>query len=162
MAGKVIGTTLPFGYRGNVAASPDTLIIPFTNVGEDNIDFGEPVIFDATDNGVRKIKTTDASGLVGIAVRHIGQPYADNAQGYYYKPGDVVDVLVRGSICVEVPVSTGIAAHGAVYVSKTAGSLGVISCASGAGVIQMPNAVFRNGQVDGNKIAEITILERSI
>lgn len=162
MPGKVIGKTVPFGYRGNVSRTPDCVISSFTNVGEANIEFGEPVVFDATLNGVRKIKTTDTAGVVGIAVRHIGQPYSDDAQGYYYKPGDVVDVLVRGSICVELPTTTGIAARGKVYVSKASDSLGTILAASGTNAVEVPNTIFTNGKFDANKIVEVTILERSI
>ena len=164
MAGKAIGKTLDFGYRGAVSRTPDTLIQAYQNVGEANIQFGEPVVFDATNGGVRKITTTDTdnTNIIGIAVRRMGDPYADNAQGWYYKQGDAVDVLVRGSIVVELKATTSIAARGSVYVangnnSTTAGDL---YCASGSGLVQVPNAIFSTGKYDSNRCAEITILER--
>ena len=167
MAGKVIGKTLPVGFRGSVTRTPDTVISTFCNVGDDPIQFGEPVVFDAAKKGVRKIKSTDttAAGLIGIAVRRIGQPYSDDADGWYYKKGDTVDVLLRGSIAVEVAVTTGIAARGAVYVCNGAGSnenAGDIVCATAeAGHVKLPDTVFTTGIFDNDKITEITILSRS-
>ena len=164
MAGKAIGKTLGFGYRGNVSRTPDTLIQAYQNVGTDPIQFGEPVVYDATNGGVRKITTTDTTNdnIIGIAVRRMGDPYADNAMGWYYKAGDTVDVLVRGSIVVETKSQTSIAAHGSVYVANGNNSTtaGDIYCASGTGLVQVPNAIFTTGKYDANKCAEITILER--
>ena len=60
MAGKAIGKTLPFGFRGNVARTPDTIIQAFTNVGTDAIPYGAPVVYDATNKGVRAVKSTDS------------------------------------------------------------------------------------------------------
>lgn len=165
MAGKVIGTKLPFGFRGAVSRTPDTIIAPYPHVGADPIQFGEPVAFDATNKGVRKVAATDtASAIVGIAVRRVGQPYADDEHGWYYKQGDVVDVLLRGSIAVEVASDTGITARGAVYVCKGSGdnAAGSIVCAIGDDTLEMPNTVFAIGECDANKIAEVTILTRSI
>ena len=117
MSGKAYGKTLPYGFRGAVSRQPDTLIQSDTNVGNPAIQFGAPVVFDATNKGVRALKSTDetASDIIGIAVRRIGQPYADSEDGWYYKKGDVVDVLVRGSIAVELKATTGIAPRGQVY-----------------------------------------------
>lgn len=160
MSGKAYGKTLPYGFRGAVSRQPDTLIQPYTNVGDDAIQFGAPVVFDATNKGVRALKSTDAtaSDIIGIAVRRIGQPYADDANGWYYKKGDVVDVLVRGSIAVELKATTGIAARGQVYVDPEDGELTSVS----TDALAVPNAKFASGNYDSNNIAEITILERSM
>lgn len=171
MAGKVIGKTLPFGFRGNPSQNPDTIIEPFVNTGDEVIEYGEPVVFDPSTKGVRKIKSTDTVGthIIGIAVRRVGQPYADSAMGYYYKKHDMVDVLVRGGIMVELAATTGIAARGSVYVRNGANSdnpAGGIVCQAasgeGADTVQIPNAVFTIGEYDSNNIAEIVILTRSI
>lgn len=157
MSAKAIGKTLPFGYRGAVTRQPDTLIQPYTNVGEDAISYGAPVVYD--NGGVRKIKTGDtADSIIGIAVRRIGQPYADDASGWYYKTGDVVDVLVRGSIAVELKATTGIAARGKVYADASDGELTSVA----SGNIALPNTVFATGSVDSNNIAEVTVLTRNI
>lgn len=167
MSGKVIGKTLPFGYRGNVARTPDCLIQAYCNVGTDPILYGEPVVFDTTYGGVRKITTTDTdnTGIIGIAVRRMGQPHADSAQGWYYAAGEEVDVLVRGTICVELKDATSIAARGALYVANGNNSTtsGDLYAATGSGhAITVPNAYFTVGVVDGNKIAEVSILERKM
>lgn len=160
MAGKVIGKTLPFGFRGNVSRTPDTIIMSFCNVGTDNIPYGAPVIYDATNKGVRAVKSTDstASELVGFAVRRMGQPHSDSSSGYYYAPGETVDVLVRGSMTVELKAVTSIAARGQVYVDPTDGELTSVSTSN----LAVPNTVFATGDYDANKIVEVTILTRSI
>ena len=164
MAGKAIGINLNIGYRGAVSRTPDTLIQAYNNSGSDPIQFGEPVVFDATTGGVRKITTTDTTNdnIIGIAVRRMGDPYVDSPLGWYYKSGDVVDVLVRGSIVVELKATTSIAAHGSVYVANGNNSTtaGDIYCASGTGLVQVPNAIFSTGKYDGNNCAEVTITER--
>ena len=173
MAGKVIGKNLPYGFRGNVSRTPDTIITSFMNTGDEHIQFGEPVVFDPATGGVRKIKSTDTTNtnIVGIAVRHIGQPYADNEQGWYYGNGDMVDVLVRGSICIELASATGIAAKGSVFVyngskgdiaGHAAGGIAASADSTNSDTVQIPNAIFTIGKADANSIAEITILTRSI
>lgn len=160
MSGKAYGKTLPYGFRGAVSRQPDTLIQSYTNVGNTAIQFGAPVVFDATNKGVRALKSTDetASDIIGIAVRRIGQPYADSEDGWYYKKGDVVDVLVRGSIAVELKATTGIAPRGQVYADPADGELTSVS----TDALAIPNAKFATGNYDSNNIAEITILERSM
>lgn len=168
MAGKVIGKTLPLGFRGNPSRSPETIIDSFVNTGSANIEYGEPVVYDPTTKGVRKIASTDTGSvlIIGIAVRRVGQPYVDDPKGYYYKQHDMVDVLIRGSITVELAAVTSLAAHGAVYVRNGSGGsskpAGGIVCASDTDTVLIPNAVFTVGEYDANNIAEITILTRSI
>ena len=169
MPGKVIGDSLPIGFAGNPSRMSDCVIAPYlyaaTNTG--NIQFDEPVAFDATNGGVRKITSTDtADDIVGIAVRKMGQPKTDDANGWYYEPGDVVDVLLRGSIVVPVLNVTSIAARGGVYVCKGTGAnrpAGSIVCASGDDTIAMNNAKFSTGVIKtGDMVAEITLTERVI
>lgn len=163
MAGKVIGKKLPFGFRGNVTRTPDSIIAPYANVGTANIQFGEPVVYDPDKLGVRKVADGDtAEQVAGIAVRRIGQPYADNDQGWYYAEGDTVDVLLRGSIAVEVADASGITSRGKVYVRTGAENAGEIVCTATEGAIEVPNAVFATGECDASNIAEVTILARSI
>lgn len=169
MSAQAIGIHLPLGYRGNISRTPDTVISPFTNLGDEPIQFGEPVIYDATKKGVRKIKSTDSTNtdIIGIAVRHIGQPHADAPDGYYYAPGEVVDVLVRGSIMVELADTASLAPRGKVYVcngSHESHAAGEIVCDAGSNsdTLEIPGAAISTGEADANKIVEITILTRSI
>ncbi len=159
MSGKAYGKTLPYGFRGNVARTPDTIIGPFNNVDTGNIQFGAPVVYDATNKGVRNVKSTDqASAIIGIAVRSMGQPKVDSSTGWYYAPGQTVDVLLRGTICIETKAQTGIAARGQVYVDPTDGEFTSVSTSN----LAFPNCVFATGEYDANKISEVTILTRNL
>jgi len=160
MSGKAIGKTLPLGFRGNVARTPDCLIMPFPAVGSGNIPYGAAVVWDATNKGVRTVASSgDVAGdIIGFAVRRIGQPHEDAANGYYYKPGETVDVLVRGTIMVELKATTGIAARGQVYVDPTDGELTSVSTSNFA----VGNTKFATGEYDANKICAVTILERNM
>lgn len=163
MPGKVIGTALPFGFAGNVSRMSDCVIAPYkydaTLTG--NIAYGEPVAFDPTTGGVRKLASTDESNavIIGFAVRRLGQPRTDYADGWYYAPGDTVDVLLRGSMSIALEATTGIAARGAVYVDPATQKL---YAATDTGRLAIPNAKFAAGVADGNKVAEITLFERVI
>ena len=160
MAGKAYGKVLPYGFRGNVTRTPDTIIGAFNNVGTDNIQYGSPVVYDATNKGVRAVKSTDnnANLIVGIAVRHIGQPKVDSPSGWYYAPGETVDVLLRGTIAIETKAQTGMAAMGQVYVDPSDGEFTSVSTSN----LAMPNTIFATGKYDTDKISEVTILKRSI
>lgn len=161
MAGKVIGTSLNFGYPGNVSRVSDTVIMSFPVGGADGtkIKYGAPVAYDPTTNKiVAATAATVGSTIIGFAVRRIGQPYEDSSDGWYYKPGDVADVLVRGSIVVEIETSTGIAARGKVYLDTTSGKITSVSTSN----TEIPNAIFSTGKVDANKTVEVTVTERGI
>lgn len=164
MAGKVIGTSLNFGYPGNVSRVSDTVIMSFPVGGADGtkIKYGAPVAYDPTTNKIVPVDSNTTAGqIIGFAVRHIGQPYEDSSDGWYYKPGDVADVLVRGSMVVEIGTSTGIAARGQVYVTKA----GVVTSVAGSGdtaALAVSHAIFATGKVDANNTVEITLTERNI
>lgn len=157
MAGKTIGKTLPLGYRGNVSRTPDIIIESFRNVGTGAIDFGGAVYFST--NGVKAADASASnSNLVGFAVRKMGQPGDNNA--WSYAANESVDVLVRGSIVVEMDNSTP-TAHAQVYVT----SAGVITATSSNNTA-IPNTVFSTGKTETvdttHQLVEVTVLERSI
>ena len=141
MAGKAYGKTLPFGFRGAVSRQPDTLIQSYTNTGDANIEFGAPVVFDATNGGVRKIASGDAAtAIIGFAVRRMGQPYADDPKGYYYKKA--IGCVPHKQVCVD-PAD------------------GELTSVQGSN-LAVPNTVFATGNYDSNNVAEITVLSRNI
>lgn len=161
MPGKVIGTTIPRGFAGNVSRMSDNVIEPLNYAASNsgNIEFGEVVAFDATNNGVRKVASTDvAANIIGIAVRNVGQPKADSNDGFYYVPGETVDVLVRGSIMVELEDATGLAPMGQVYLNASTGKLTAVATSH----VALPNMKFGNGYADTDKVTEVTILTRAI
>ena len=164
MAGKVIGKTLPLGFAGNVSRMSDCVIAPYKyDISHDqdgHIVYGEPVAYDTTAGGVRKLTASDqATAIIGFAVRRLGQPRTDYADGWYYEAGDTVDVLLRGSMSVALEDATGIAPLGAVYVDPATGKL---YAATATGRLAVPNAKFGTGAADTNKVAEITVVERVI
>ena len=157
MAGQVIGKALNYGFPGTVSRASDSVIMSFP-VTEGKINFGDAVAFDAATGSVKPVDgSTQSADIIGIAVREVRQPYAEGTDGWYYKVGDVCNVIVRGSVVVEVADDTGIAARGKVY--AVAGG-GISAAASGN--VQIANTIFSTGKIDGNDVAEITILERSM
>lgn len=164
MPGKVIGTTLPLGFAGNVSRMSDNVIVPYkydiAHASDGNIQFGEPVALDTTNGGIRKLTADDANGnvIIGLAVRRLGQPKADNANGWYYEPGETVDVLVRGSMSVELHATTGIALGGQVYAIPSTQKLTSVSTSN----LAVPNCIFGTGVAGTDKIAEVTITKRSV
>lgn len=169
MPGKVIGTVLQYGYAGNPSRMSDCVIAPYrydiAHAADGNIAFGEFVAIDTTNGGIRKLGSSDSDGsaIIGVAVRHIGQPKADNENGWYYAPGEIVDVMLRGSMTVKLKNTTSIVAGGGVYTANGTNSttVGDIVCAAASGYVQVPNAVIATGKVDAtDKLAEITLLER--
>ena len=166
MPGKVIGTSIPYGFAGNVSRMSDNVIAPYkydiAHANDGNIAYGEPVALDTTNGGIRKLDSTaDATNanVIGFAVRRLGQPKTDYPNGWYYEPGETVDVLLRGSVSVELEDATGIAVRGSVYADPATGKL---YAATATGYITVPNAVFSSGKADANKVAEVTIVERVI
>lgn len=162
MPGKVIGTALPFGFAGNVSRMSDNVIAPYkydiAHANDGNINFGEPVVLDTVNGGVRKLAAGDAAtAIIGLAVRRLGQPKTDSNNGWYYEPGETVDVLLRGSMSVELDAVTGLAVRGQVY-ATAAGKLTSVSTDN----LAVPNCVFASGAADANNVAEVTITARSI
>ena len=161
--GKTIGISMPLGFAGTISRMSDCVTQPYkyaaSNTG--NIQFGEMVAYDATNGGVRKMKATDtADDIIGIAVRHAGQPKDDTPTGWYYAPGETVDVLVRGTIMAQLGATTSVAARGTVYVDP---ATGLMYGATAAGYLTVSNAHFGNGKVDSDqKITEVTLLTRAV
>ena len=165
MPAKVIGKFLNYGFPGTPSRMSDCVIAPYgfpvaSATTGTQIAFGEPVAFDPTLGGVRKVKTGDtADVIIGFAVRKVSQPHADNATGWYYEPGDTVDVLLRGSMTINVANATGVAPRGGVYVDVATGD---VYGATGSGRVAVANAKFAAGNVDSEGVAEITLTDRAI
>lgn len=158
MAGKVIGKTLDYGFPGTVSRASDTVIMAFPVVNGP-IKFGAPVAFVAEKNAVAPVTAgTAAADIIGIAVREVRQPYEDSEEGWFYKESDTCNVLVRGTAVVELSDATGLVARGPVHVK--AADAAFTSVADGN--LAVSHAIFSTGRIDGNKVAEVTLLERVI
>lgn len=154
MPGHVIGENLNFGFAGTPSRMSDCVIAPYLYDSENtaNIQFGEAVALD-TDGHIVAASSTKAP--IGIAVRHLGQPHVDANDGWYYAPGDTVDVLLRGSIVVEIDGAVTPAAP--VYFNATTKKF----TATSSGMVAVPGAVFA-GKKDTNNVGEITLTARKI
>lgn len=158
MAGAVIGKRMNLGYIGKISRDADAIVINRITDGESEaIDFGSAVFLTET-NTVRNAATEDTVGqFVGVAVATVVQATEYTQQASAYLPNKACDILVRGSIIVELGTGTPVAG-GQVYFNKETGAFDAQTSAS---AIQIP-ASFTTGYVDGKGGVEITILKRNL
>ena len=107
--GKVFKNEL-LGYAGTYSHSADLIMKAFTNKDNRDIPFGFPVFMNEDGSGVVGIGVgSDPAKFVGFAARVPSKtpPVYDDPDGIganntgVYKKGDVMDVLVRGSMVVD-------------------------------------------------------------
>lgn len=160
MPGTVIGKKINLGFVGKVSRDGDAVIVNrVVSNAEDStpIKFGGAVFLN-DDNTVRNFKTGDTvNKFVGIAVATVIQATDYNTQASSYQVAKGCDIMVRGSIIVELGTGTP-KAGGAVYYNSTTGKF---DTATSEGAFAIP-ASFTTGYVDGRGGVEITILERNL
>jgi hypothetical protein len=162
---------------------------PVLNGTPDNIQFGQPVVVipltgggDAVVNVYDYILATSSGGqggtftaakFAGVAIREVKTLLSypvnpDTPQAGSYAPNQDCGVLVRGTISVLVNNGTP-SSQGTVYIRKTYNAAfpnGVVGgfeaqvSDSSTNCVALTNAVFKDGAIDANNVAEITILER--
>ncbi|WP_027633377.1 structural cement protein Gp24 [Clostridium hydrogeniformans] len=175
MPGKAIGIELNLGYPGTVSRSVDTIItarkvkskIDGDKETASPVAFGEAVILNP-DNSYSKFSSTNiATDFVGIAVREVKQTI-DYYSAAKYLPNEIMDVLNRGSITVKCNNGKP-AAGGKVYIrikenpTLPNGKIGQFEAvADGENTVEIPNLKWATGKLDSNKVAEVTILNRTI
>ncbi|EKQ56276.1 MULTISPECIES: hypothetical protein [unclassified Clostridium] len=174
MPGSAIGIELNLGYPGSVSRSIDTIITPRPvksvvtegNETQPSILFGEPVILNTDNTYSRFGASGTAATFAGIAVREVKQ-----ATDYYagcgsYLPGEIMDVIERGSVTVKcnagTPTSGGkVYVRTAVNTSIPTGVVGQFEAeADGTNTVEITNARWKTGKKDSNNVAELTILTR--
>ncbi len=158
--GKVLDT-FTNGYAGAISRSVDDVVIPLSNTDTAALDYGVPVVYDAAKTGgVKFTSDSVAADFIGITVRSASKTpstYGSNVSSY--APGEMMDVLVRGSTVV--PVSGGTPAPGgAVYVVKASGAFSAAAGEDNSTVL-LTNARFRSVK-DKNNQAEIVLLDRNL
>lgn len=168
MPGFVVGKSLNLGYPGNVSRSADAIITARVVSPDDAaaIPFGSPVVLN-TDNTYSLFgASSTAATFAGVAVREVKQSTDYFSANGSYSPGQVCDVIERGSVTVVCNVGTP-TAGGKVYVRITAnGSIpaGVVggfeAAADSTNTVEITNARWKTGKIDANNVAEITILTR--
>ena len=151
--GKVLSKFLN-GYAGEVSRSIDDIIESFPNGESTAIAFGAPVAFY---QGAVKLASATYTDVIGIAIRaaKTEKTYAGNDPEY--GADELVDVLKRGTVVVEVPNAATPAAGGTVYITKATGKFAV--AADSTNTIEMAGWKFK-GAKDENNMVEIVLTER--
>lgn len=110
---------------------------------------------------VREVKTNVTSYL------NMEQTGSNTPVVGYYAPGEITEVLERGSIAAQInggnvfagaPVMIRLVLNGSIPAGVVGGLEGYTQ--GDSGLLQLPNVVFRTGVLDANNVAEITILNR--
>ena len=155
MSGKVIGQKMNIGFVGTLSRSSDNVVV--NRVAKEQISYGDVVVLNS-DNTVSPFKfgENQSQRIIGIAVRIIKQEMDINGQ-VAYLPDEAVDILSRGSITILTDGSS-LTAGGKVYIKEVDKS--IIFTGSNDDAELVSNMRFTTGRVDGNKVAEITVLER--
>lgn len=186
MPGTVIGTQMNLGFPGTYSRNGDCIIEPklVTAADATGPNFGDPVVLiqnstggtysgvpQAITAGVTPVMTQGTNGcFAGIAVREVltMTSYIPSPTLGSYLPGQACDVLVRGSVSVQIqnPSATVVKAGGSVFLRKATGTgtvIGALEPAADAGnTVQLTNAYFTTGLVDANNTSEITLITRNI
>lgn len=155
MAGKVYQALK--GFTGAISRSVDDIVEAFVNAESATaINFGDPVVFDATTGGVKKVAST-STGVLGVAVRTLKTEETYGGNDPKYKPGELVDVLKRGSIIINVGSTLTPAAGGVVYITKATGAWATAADSTNT----IDTGWKFKGTKDANNNVEIVIPERN-
>lgn len=166
MPGTAIGIKMNNGYAGTISRTADSIVQ--NRIAAGTIAFGQAVAL-KDDNTWRLVTTGDTAAVVaGIAVREVVQANTFNPQSNPdYVAKSPCDVLVRGNCTVKCQRGTPKAGD-AVYVRITANNTypdcvvgGFEAQADDANTIQVTNIEWTTGDIDSNKIAEVTVKTRA-
>lgn len=180
MSGSVIQLKMDFGYPGSYSRMPDDVVMPKpVKSDSEAIPFGAPVILNADNTYSLGGATLTAANFAGIAVREVKQGVIYSTYGTIdeqgmYRPYDPCDVLLRGNTVIQL------GAGKTNFVNPTAGGTVLVRIAADAEnapdakvgdyeageaeagkTIALPNVVFTTGEVDGNKVVEVTVKIRN-
>ncbi len=156
--GKVL-SVFNHGMAGAISRSVDDVVIAVPNRAQSSLAFGVPVVLnDAGTGAVKFTSASTAADFLGVTVRSASKtPDTYGASVGSYAPGEMMDVLSRGSIIVQVKTGTP-AAGGPVYIVKATGEF--TAAADGDNTVELTSAKFR-GAKDGKRMAEIVLLSRN-
>ena len=155
--GKVLSTFVNV-YPGAISRSVDDIVITMVNTSDAAIKFGDAVFLDSVGKGAKGWYNGAAmTGFLGVATR-IGVKTPDTYTGNegQYNPGDIMSIIVRGSVCVAVDSGT-VAQTGKVYLNASTGKFTATSTDN----TELTNCKFR-GDKGNNGCAEIVITSRNI
>ena len=155
------------GFAGAVSRSIDDIIISVRNAGSVDIPFGAPVFM--TSDGAVPFDISDPQDFttfLGFAVRVADKTPDEYPSGQFgtppqgvWHPGDVMEVLVRGSITVTSAVSG--TQGGKVYVRKSDGKITATAGSSGS-TVELENVRIKRPRDASGSCAEVVVLNRNI
>ncbi|KEI75885.1 structural cement protein Gp24 [Clostridium botulinum] len=176
MSGKAIGIELNLGYPGTVSRSVDTIITARklqSNIQDGKetaspVGFGEAVILNEDNTYSKFGEGNTANDFVGIAVREVKQTTDYYSSSGAYFPNEIMDVLNRGSITVNCNNGNP-TAGGKVFIrikENPTFPLGIVgqfeAIADADNTVEIPNLKWATNKLDKNRVAEVTILTRTI
>ena len=168
--GKV-QNTFGYGVPGAVTRSVDEIVIAVRNASDRDVEFGAPVFM--TEDGAVPFDVSDPqefTSFLGFAVRVADRTPDAYPQGQnntaasagetgVWHAGDVMEVLVRGSIALPTVVSG--ARGGSLYIRKSDGMLTGAAGASGSTVL-LENCRIRAPRNASTDCCEAIVNKRNI
>lgn len=168
--GKVLNA-FGYGYPGAITRSVDDIVISIRNASETDIPFGAPVFM--TENGAVPFNLEtpqEFAAFLGFAVRvsdktpeayPTGQMNDASSAGEtgVWKAGDLMEVLVRGTIALASTVSG--TRGGKLYIRKSDGKLTATAGASGSTIL-LENVRIRNPRAGWSSCCEAVVNKRNI
>ena len=155
------------GSPGAVSRSVDEIVISVKNTGSADIPFGAPV-FLAADGavGFDTASPQDFSAFLGFAVRVPDKTPDSYPQGQFgdqpagaWHAGDVMEVLVRGSVVARLAASGDVG--DSIYIRKSDGRLTPVAGSSGSAVL-LENVRIRRPRDAYGVVAELIVNKRNI
>ena len=178
------------GFPGNMSRLAERVIVarPLLATTATSVQNGQPLVIIPTAGGGDNYQsvtdfvggggTLSATSRISIAHREvktnlvyttlttIGTPFIN-----VYQPGELTEAIERGSAVVKfnvtAPATTALSQQ-AVYIRVAVNAAipagivgGFEAVADGTNTVQIPNILFRTGYIDGNGVAEVTMLVRS-
>ena len=159
------------GQPGSISRSVDDIVISIRNASDKDIAFGAPVFLG--DDGAEPFSTAnpqDFTTFLGFAVRVADKTPDTYPQGQFndgagegevgcWKAGDVMEVLVRGSVAI--PLSATGSPGGNVYIRKSDGKLTASAGASGSSIL-LENVRIRRSRDAFSSCCEAVVNKRNI
>lgn len=145
-------------FAGAISRSVGDIVISLPNTSAAAIHFGDPVFLDTTNGGARGWASGDAfTDFLGFATRiGVKTPETYGGDEGQYNPGDIMSIIVEGSVVV--PYVGGTPAIGAgVYLNASTGKVTATSTSNTA----LTNCKFRNS-VGANGNVEVVLTGRNI
>jgi len=170
--GKVL-SDFDLGWPGAISRSVDDVVVSLKNAGTEPIPFGRPVFLTDDGSGVQGFVNGGSQTFdrfVGFTVRSAsktpdtypdGQDVTTDAgyQSGAWNPGEVVEVLVRGSIAVRAV--SGFNPGGKVYIRKIDGSVVPGAGAEGSTIL-LENVRCKVPQRGSGVCSEMVLTARNV